>query len=160
MAHMEFTMLSTDLRRDPKWRTLESHKVARLAYLSFMTSSLISFTGHFHLPLAVFTYESMIPRQDLLDALKTLQGADLVEFDQTTEFVRIVGWFDQRRTPCNANRLKAALKNYKQPHLPTDAMTARSLAELSVAALIRSISFKADTEESRKHKGGFVAQMV
>lgn len=159
MAYMEFTMLSTELRRDPRWRRLKEHDKARLTFLSLFPTSLVDFTGYFHLPLEVFMYESMISEQDVLEAFATLQAVGLIEYDETTEFLRIVGWFSQRQTPCNAKYLKSVLKNYKLPHLPNDWMTARSLAELSIAALIRSRRFLADTDASRAHKGMYVGSM-
>lgn len=156
MAHMEFTMLSTELRRDPRWRRLKGHEMARLTFLSLFPSSLIDYSGYLHLPLEIFTYESMISRNDALQAFHVLKAGGLIEYDEATEFLRIIGWFSQRQIPCNSKHLQSVLKSYRQPHIPNDIMTARSLAELSVAALIRSQRFLSDTDKSRMHKGTYV----
>lgn len=163
MADMEFTMLSTELRREPRWRLLEDHPTARLIYLSFMTSSLVSYTGFFQVPIPVFSYESMIPKDRLLIGLSALEKSGMIEFDEASETVRIDGWFNERRTPDNRNQLKASIDSYAQVHLPRNEIMARSVAELTLAALKKSRTFRTKSnnpEASRRHRIKYVGEVL
>ncbi len=156
-------MLSTDLRREPRWRLLADQPTARLTYLSFMTSSLVSYTGFFQLPLPVFSYESMIPEDKLRLGLSALCKVGMIEFSEQTEIVRIDGWFNGRRTPENLNYLKASIRSYEQPHLPKDEIMARSVAELSLSALQKSRTLKvnkANPEASERHRANYVSEII
>ncbi|MEM6889853.1 MAG: hypothetical protein AAF636_17175 [Pseudomonadota bacterium] len=163
MAQMEFTMLSTDLRRDPRWRELARNPNARLVYLSFMTSSLVTYTGHFQIPLPVFSHDSMISQDMLIEGLIELNDVGMIRFNQSTEVVRIVGWFNERRTPENVNFLKCLIRIYEQEHLPRDEIMAGSIAELSLAVLKKSRKLKmskTNPEASRSHRASYLGEML
>lgn len=160
---MEFTMLSTDLRREPRWRLLADHPTARLIYLSLMTSSMVSYTGFFHLPLPIFSYEAMMPDDKLRIGLTVLCKTGLVEFDEASEIIRIDEWFNERRTPQNRNQLKSSIKSYARPHLPRNEVMARSVADLSFAVIKKSREFGVNAknpEASHRHRGQYIAELM
>jgi hypothetical protein len=102
----------------------------------------------------------MIPVPDIECAFEVLVEAGMAEFDSQTQFVRIINWFNGRRTPCNRKFLKSTLKSYRQAHIPGDSMTARSAAELAVAGLIRSQDFSSATQASTQHKAEYTSMIV
>lgn len=128
-----------------------------------MTSSLVTYTGHFHLPLPVFAHDSMIPQDELLAGLDDLSEVGLIEFDKTTEIVRLVGWFNERRTPENLNFLKCLVRIYEQDHLPRDEIMARSISELTLAVLRKSRKLKVNKtnpEASRHHRACYLGEVL
>lgn len=156
-------MLSTELRREPRWRELANNPNARLVYLSFMTSSLVTYTGHFQIPLPVFSHDSMIPQELLIEGLLDLDDGGMIQFNQQTEIVRIVGWFNERRTPENLNFLKCLVRIYEQEHLPRDEIMAESIAELTLAVLKKSRKLKVsktNPEASRHHRANYLGEML
>lgn len=156
-------MFSTDLSRNPRWRTLADEPDARLAYLSFMTTKLNQYIGLFQLPLPIYVYDAMMPEPRLRRALATLHKSGIIEFDDASEVVRIDGWFDERRTPNNAKYLKATIKNFDQANLPRGKIMARSVAELTLAVLEKARTFKVNPKNpaaSERHRGEYIGVML
>jgi hypothetical protein len=128
-----------------------------------MTSSLVSYTGFFHLAVPVFSYESMIPQDKLQIGLSALEKSGMIEFDEVAEIVRIDGWFNERRTPENRNYLKASIVSYAQVHLPRNEMMARSVAELTLATLKKSRTLGSNSkkpEASHRHRVNYVGEVL
>jgi hypothetical protein len=160
---MDFIMFSTDLSRNPRWRTLADEPDARLAFLSFMTTKLNQYIGLFQLPLPIYVYDAMMSEHRLRRALATLDKSGMIEFDAVSEVVRIDGWFDERRTPNNAKYLKATIKNFDPANLPRGEIMARSVAELTLAVLEKARTFKVNPKNpaaSERHRGEYVGVML
>lgn len=155
MSKMSYTMIKGEVHMDPMVRSLGENFRARLAYLVIISSPSTPYNGYFYYPYELLKAHSGIDENSIPSAIALLSEAGLIEYDASTDFVRVVGWFYKFYMPDNADHLSKVIKDFLRDPLPRNAMSARCVAEFFVGALVRAKAFKRD----RKNTANFYAHL-
>lgn len=145
MTSRPYAQIECSLTGSKKFRGL-SGPTAKLVYICIHLSDFCTYAGLFHYPLAMWAHDAQLERNELLEAIQELIQARLIEFDQTEEFVRVVGWFHKRNGPKNPNCFVGVVKDLARLRDVPSGMYCASAAELAVAALQRVMSWKEDAK--------------
>jgi hypothetical protein len=150
MSSMTFSKIELDLHDNPRWRALAENYGARLTYFTIRTSARLNYSGCFYCPIDALSFESMIPRQELRKFIDLLQEHNLIEFDQASEWVRIVGWYHGVYAQENAAKVLSWSRNYLESRLPRCQLLTNSAAEFIVGSLTRAGNFRQESDHAEK----------
>lgn len=149
MGARAFTMIGVGLAGSRKIRALKTD-TARWAYVCAHVSKLSRFVGMFELPKAIFAHDVGVCIEDLDDIIEDLQRVGLIEYDDDTEFIRIVAWHRKVNAIANASAARSIAIDFVSGLLPDGEMRIRAVAEFAVGALERAKQWKPESADRPK----------
>ena len=163
MAARTFAQLNCSLLRSRKLRGL-SH-ADRWAYICSHLTTQASFAGVFNYPKALWAIDAVLSQEQLEEAIERLVSAELIEWSDEDEMVRVVG-VHRQRPPENASRVVGLLQDIldliESVEVEAEDMVLRTLAELCMASVMRSQNWnpeKGEVEKLRVALGDFLRRV-
>jgi hypothetical protein len=160
MAGVQFSMVDLALHRDPRWRRLKDNDDARHVYLSLLASPRIALSGLFHCPRQVLIVDGMFTAPQVDSSFEALSQVGLLEFNEVSEFVRLVGWYYTKNLPQNLNQLKTRTRQYLVHSHPKDSLASRSIAEMAVAVLQNTRRLRIDDTKDQDHAIKYLTRLI
>jgi len=160
MTGVQFSMVDLALHRDPRWRRLKDNDDARHVYLSLLASPRIALSGLFHCPRQVLIVDGMFDALQVDSSFDALHRVGLLEFNDVSEFVRLVGWYYTKNLPQNLNQLKTRTRQYLVHSHPKDSLAARSIAEMAVAVLQNARRLRIDETKDQDHAIKYLTRLI
>jgi len=160
MTGVQFSMVDLALHRDPRWRRLKDNDDARHVYLSLLASPRIALSGLFHCPRQVLIVDGMFDAPQVDSSFDALHRVGLLEFNDVSEFVRLVGWYYTKNLPQNLNQLKTRTRQYLVHSHPKDSLAARSIAEMAVAVLQNARRLRIDETKDQDHAIKYLTRLI
>ena len=144
MAARTFAQISCSLLRSRKLRDLDHQ--ARWAYLCAHLTTQASYTGVFVYPEILWARDADLDADEFRVVLKQLVDAELIEWCEDEELLRIVGCFSQR-PPQNPSTVVSHVADFEALLATYDSteLILRAIAEFAVAAIGKAASWKPDT---------------
>ncbi len=154
MAVKHYAQIEFDLFSDPKFRGLSSNDV-RFIYLTAHCSKLSNYLGIFRYPIEIWSYDSNVKPAEIQAALSELEAKGLVEYDQDTQTLRLIGWFYTLNGPRNGNQMKGHIKSFLGLSRCDPEMLCRSVAEFTVSSFSAASLWENESPEHRKVNDAF-----
>lgn len=148
MSGMHFAKIEKALHDRAEWRAISDDRLARYTYLIIRTSTRLNFSGCYHYPLQLLSFEATICEQHLPDIIDRLIRERLIEYDYASGWVRIEGWYYGTYAPENASKVKKWSRIYLEGQFPQCHLTTNSVAEFVVGALRRAGNFHEDSKHA------------
>ncbi|MEP3027174.1 MAG: hypothetical protein ABJO67_03745 [Pseudoruegeria sp.] len=145
MSTMKFTKISTAFHDNPKWRQLEGERDARLAFWGVITGSRINYTGFYYCRLGAFASDNMFTEEEVLTLFETLQKHGLIEYDNSTGWLRVIGWYYGEYAPKNKSETTRRANFFLTEDLPMTPITNNAIAEFVVGTLRRAACIDLDS---------------
>lgn len=144
MSGMHFAKIEKTLHDRAEWRAILDDPLARYTYLIIRTSTRLNFSGCYHYPLPLLSFETTICEQRLADIIDRLISERLIEYDFDSAWVRIESWYYGTYAPENASKVKKWSRIYLEGQFPQCDLATNSVAEFVVGALRRAGNFHED----------------
>lgn len=148
MSGMHFAKIEKALHDRAEWRAILDDPLARYTYLIIRTSTRLNFSGCYHYPLPLLSFETTICEQRLPDIIDRLISERLIEYDYASGWVRIEGWYYGTYAPENASKVKKWSRIYLEGQFPQCDLATNSVAEFVVGALRRAGNFHEDSKHA------------
>lgn len=144
-----FAQIDFDLFSEPVFRSLSSNDV-RFIYLTAHCSKLSNYVGLFRYPKEIWGYDANVKPVEIDAAIVELERCGLVEYDISTQTLRLVGWFKNLYGPANGNQMKSHIKSFRGLSEVDPGMFCRTVAEFTVASFRKSIHWEPNSPEHSK----------
>ena len=148
MSGMHFAKIEKTLHDRAEWRAISDDRLARYTYLIIRTSTRLNFSGCYHYPFPLLSFETTICEQHLTDIIDRLIRERLIEYDYSSGWVRIEGWYYGTYAPENASKVKKWSRIYLEGQFPHCDLTTNSVAEFVVGALRWAGNFHEDSKHA------------
>lgn len=149
MAVKYYAQIDFDLFSEPVFRNLSSNDV-RFIYLTAHCSKLSNYLGLFRYPKEIWSYDANVKPVEIDVALAELEKSELVEYDVSTQTIRLVGWFKTLNAPVNGNQMKGHIKSFRGLSEVEAGMLCRSVAEFTVSSFGKAIHWELNSPEHIK----------
>ncbi|WP_208353597.1 hypothetical protein [Pseudaestuariivita rosea] len=159
MAKMDFTMFPLKVLRDPKWLKLRGDLNAQLVYRMLWACEHTDYPGLFRYPLPYLSHDLGNSSEETRQIFGQLANVGLIEFNEITGFVRLVGWYRLKYFPDSLNVLKSRSAPYLDGSLPTDILTSGSASDLIVASYKHARVLPRVTEAQKRHHADYVGHL-
>ncbi len=124
--------------------------VAKVAYLAAYTSKTSSYEGLFEYPLLVMADDINETPQRTRTAIERLIDRGLVEYDLTSEWIRLIGWNRSPNCPQNPSVALKRITDLVESGCPDVGMLCRTFAELAIKVFERSEGWNSRDEKYRR----------
>lgn len=161
MSSRTYAQIECSLKSSKKLRGLSGH-ATKWAYLCAHLSDYGTYTGLFRYPLPMWAHDAQMDVSELETAIVELVQAGLIDYDEEEQFIRIVGWFHKRSGPDNPNRVDSIIGDLCSLDCIEGEMFCKSVSELAVASVKRSLRWKPDAPGRAQLYGslkGFLAEV-
>lgn len=149
MAVKYYAQIDFELFSEPVFRSLSSNDV-RFIYLTAHCSKLSNYLGLFRYPREIWSYDANVKPVEIDVAIDELEKNGLVEYDDLTQTLRLVGWFRTLNAPANGNQMKGHIKSFRGLNDLDAGMYCRSVAEFTVSSFGKAIHWDLNSIEHKK----------
>lgn len=149
MAHKKFAMIDLSLLSSPEFRALDNCS-DRNVYFTTYLSSQATYAGLFRLPLPIWAVEAGVDLATLEGSIERLRAANLLSYDGTSEFVRVVGWYRSSNCPKNQSHARKVAKGYLANEYPVNDLVHGSIAEFVIGCLLRVRQYSEESSHGPK----------
>ena len=155
MASRTYSQINESITGSRKFRGLD-HK-ARWAWLCAHLKA--DYAGIAEYPSTLWAFDAELTGEEVQEAIEALTSAELIEWDQDRDVVRVTGFIKQR-PPDNASaahRLSMDLTDrLYEADSELEAMLLSASAEFAVAAVARSLRWEKDRAKFHQDIGHFL----
>jgi hypothetical protein len=81
--------------------------------------------------------ECFVTEAELNEVIEVLKSANLIDYDDESGFIRVVGWFYEEYAPENRSQVITRSREYLTNRVPRAKITARSIAEFLCGSAMR-----------------------
>jgi len=134
MSGRKFSIMSCSKFEDESWDRLSSSDV-RMVLMAVFHSRLNNQIGIFYYPEGIWLKQARVSSEVLISAIDELEAADLLEYDRQTNFVRAIGWFENK-PPNNPKEASGIISVFRE-QMDLPPMVVNQIAEFCVVLAIK-----------------------
>lgn len=117
--------------------SLGSNHPARTVYWMSRVNSNSVYLGFYRFTRREMINDCEVTEAELSQIIDVLKAADLIDYDDESGFVRVVGWFYEEYAPENRSQVITRSREYLTNRVPRAKITARSIAEFLCGSAVR-----------------------
>ncbi|MBL4873053.1 MAG: hypothetical protein JKY41_06575 [Rhodobacteraceae bacterium] len=134
MSGRKFSIMSCNKFEDDSWDRLSSSDV-RMVLMAVFHSRLNNQIGIFYYPEGVWLKQARVSSEVLIIAIDELEAAGLLEYDRQSNFVRTIGWFENK-PPNNPKEASGIISIFRE-QMDLPPMVVKQIAEFCVVLAIK-----------------------
>ena len=134
MSGRKFSIMSCNKFEDDSWDRLSSSDV-RMVLMAVFHSRLNNPIGIFYYPEDIWSKQARVSSEVLISAIKELEAAGLLEYDQQRKFVRASGWF-LNKPPSNPKEASGIISVFRE-QMDLPSMVVQQIAEFCAVLAVK-----------------------
>ena len=134
MSGRKFSIMSCNKFEDDSWDRLSSSDV-RMVLMAVFHSRLNNQIGIFYYPEGIWFKQARVSSEVLISAIDELEAAGLLEYDRQSNFVRAIGWFENK-PPNNPKEASGIISVFRE-QMDLPPMMVNQIAEFCVVLAIK-----------------------